>query len=107
MKKESSVSKDKKDTKKKVQTKDAKVIAKKVDAKKTKPAKKNIKKEKQNIAKKAVGFFSDVRKEMKKVHFPSKKEMIKYSVATICFVIFFSLFFYIIDVIFALIKSLA
>ena len=34
-------------------------------------------------------FLSQVYKEMKLVHFPNRKDMIKYSVATICFVIFF------------------
>jgi preprotein translocase subunit SecE len=32
--------------------------------------------------------------------------MVKYSIATIIFIIFFSVFFYLIDIIFALIQSL-
>ena len=51
-------------------------------------------------------FFGEVRKELSKVKWPSKKDMVKYSIATIIFVIFCGLFFYAIDVIFALIKSL-
>ena len=51
-------------------------------------------------------FCHGVKSEFEKVHWPSKKDMIKYSIATIVFVIFCGLFFYAIDVIFALIKSL-
>ena len=47
-----------------------------------------------------------VKKEMSKVHFPSKKEMIKYSVATIVFVVFFGIYFYVIELIMALVKTL-
>ena len=45
-------------------------------------------------------------KEMSKVHFPNKKDMVKYSVATICFVIFFGVYFYLIELIMALVKTL-
>ena len=51
-------------------------------------------------------FCHGVKSEFNKVHWPSKKDMVKYSIATIVFVIFCGLFFYAIDVIFALIKSL-
>ncbi len=50
-------------------------------------------------------FFHEVRKELKKVTWPSKKNMIKYSIATIVFVVFFSLFFYLIEIILAAIKA--
>ena len=76
----------------------------KKDVKKSK--KRKTKKEKKSLIKRLTGFMKDVRKEMKKVHWPSKKEMVKYSIATLVFVIFFSLFFYIIDIIFAFVKSL-
>ena len=52
------------------------------------------------------GFFKSVRSEFKKVRWPSKKEMIKYSIATICLIIFFSLFFWIIEVVAWLIKTM-
>ena len=52
------------------------------------------------------GLGDDVRKELSKVKWPNKKDMIKYSIATIVFVIFCGLFFYAIDIIFAFIKSL-
>lgn len=51
-------------------------------------------------------FCHGVKSEFQKVHWPTKENMFKYSVATIFFVVFFGLFFYAIDVIFALIQSL-
>ena len=51
-------------------------------------------------------FFSGVKSEFKRVHWTSKKDMVKYSIATIAFIIFCSGFFYLIDVIFAFIRSL-
>ena len=44
--------------------------------------------------------------EMNKIKWPNKKEMLKYSVATVVFVIFFAIFFYIIELLMALLKSL-
>ncbi len=38
-------------------------------------------------------FLVGVKKEMKKVKWPSKKEMITYSTATIAFILIFGLFF--------------
>lgn len=51
-------------------------------------------------------FCHGVKSEFLKVHWPSKNDMIKYSISTIVFVVFCSLFFYLINVIFALIQSL-
>ena len=51
-------------------------------------------------------FCNGVKGEFTKVHWTSKSDMIKYSVATIVFIVFFSVFFYGIDIIFALVKSL-
>ena len=47
-----------------------------------------------------------VKKEMSKVHFPNKTDMLKYSVATISFVIFFGIYFYLIQLAMAFIKSI-
>ncbi len=66
---------------------------------------KAVKKTKEVKVKKE-GFFKSLKSEFKKVRWPNKKEMVKYSIATIVFIIFCGLFFYAIDVIFALIKSL-
>lgn len=43
--------------------------------------------------KKLARFFVSVKKEMKKVRWPKKKEMIKFSTATIVVICFFMLFF--------------
>lgn len=50
------------------------------------------------------GFIKSIIKEMKLVRFPNKKEMIKYSIATIVFVIFFGLLFYAVELIVAWLK---
>lgn len=43
--------------------------------------------------KKLVRYFVNVKKEMKKVRWPKRKEMIKYSIATLSLTVFFMLFF--------------
>ena len=63
-----------------------------------------VKAKKKNTVKKS--FYNEVKSELKKVKWPSKKEMIKYSVSTLCFVILFALFFFGIESIFAFIKGL-
>lgn len=45
------------------------------------------------------------KSEFSKIKWPDKKEMIKYSVATIVFVIFFGIFFYAIELVISLLKS--
>ncbi len=73
----------------------------------TKEVKKDKKKkETKKVAKvKKPGFLKEVRTEMSKVKWPSKKDMTKYSIATVVFVIFFALFFFGIDAILALLKE--
>ena len=51
-------------------------------------------------------FCHGVKSEFSKVHWPSKKDMVRYSIASIFFIIFCSLFFYLINVIFALVQTL-
>ena len=80
-----------KNGKKKEAVKEIKKDKKKKETKKVKPAKK--------------GFLHEVKAEMDKVKWPSKKDMVKYSIDTIVFVIFFALFFYGIDLILALLKE--
>ena len=55
--------------------------------------------------KKIARFIVSVKKEMKKVRWPKKKEMIKFSVATISVLCFFMLFFTASDVIISLVKK--
>lgn len=64
-----------------------------------------LKKERKEIGKKDT-YIRDVKKEMSMVRWPSAKEVIKYSIASLVFVAFFALFFYGIDAIFALVKDL-
>jgi len=54
--------------------------------------------------KKVARFLVGVKKELKKVRWLSKKEMIQYSVATIAFILVFSIFFGGLDLILAGIK---
>jgi len=91
--------------------KEVKKQAKKTDSKKTTTQKKNT--NKKVTKKEKVGFFKGISnwcksviKEVSKVKWPSKKEMLKYSIATIAFVIFFALFFYAIELVMAFFKSL-
>lgn len=51
-------------------------------------------------------FINGVKSETAKVRWTSKNDMIKYSIATIVFIIFCSIFFYGIDTVFALVQSL-
>ena len=50
-------------------------------------------------------FLKEVKAEMKKVKWPTKKEMVKYSITTLLFILLFAGFFYLIDVLFALLKG--
>ena len=68
--------------------------------------KKVTKKETKKEKVKKDSLFKEIKKEMQKVHFPSKGDMVKYSLATIVFVVFFALYFYAIELVMALIKSL-
>lgn len=70
-----------------------------------KESKKDNKEKKSFIAKFSI-FCNGVKSEFKKVHWTSKNDLLKYSIASIFFMVFFSLFFYLIDVLFALVQSL-
>lgn len=61
---------------------------------------------KKNIFEKFKSFCKGVWTEALRVRWTSKKDMVKYSIATIIFIVFFSLFFYGIDAIFAFAQSL-
>ena len=85
--------------------KDKKATKDKDEKKKIAKEIKRIKKQRANIGKKDT-YLGDVRKEMSMVRWPSAKEVVKYSVASLVFVAIFALFFYGIDAIFALVKGL-
>lgn len=88
-----------------------KITEKKKPEKKTKITSKDTKNTKKKVTSKKnkkggiLLFFKEVRSEVSKVKWPSKKDMVKYSIATIVFVIFFALFFYLINLIIALLKA--
>ena len=63
-----------------------------------------VKGKKKEVAKKSL--IGSVKSELKKVKWPSKKHMIKYTISTLCFVVLFALFFFGIESIFAFIKGL-
>lgn len=87
-------------------------MAKKDETKNEESKKKDVKKKsseklkKKSLWEKFMIFCHGVGDEFKKVHWPTKKDMVKYSVATVVFVVFLSLFFYLVDIIFAFVHSL-
>mgnify|MGYP002621217802 CR=1 FL=1 len=98
--------------------KEEKKETKKVEVKKTenkkrekyiaekKPVKKE-KKNKGNIFKSIGKYFKGVGKEIKRIKWTSGKDLVKYSIAAVAFVLFFGIYFYGIDWIALLVRSLA
>lgn len=82
------------------------VDKKKTISKNTKPKKKEKDKNKVGIFKRMKNFFEAVIKEVKHVSWPTKKDMINYSVATVVFILFFGIFFYIIELVMAFLRTL-
>ena len=62
--------------------------------------------ENQSLWTKFMIFCHGVKSEFNKVFWPTKKDMVKYSITTILFVIFLGVFFFLLDVIFAFILKL-
>ena len=79
---------------------------KKQEVKKKKTTKKKVEEEKKSLWVKFRIFCHGVKSEFLKVHWPSKKDMVRYSIATIFFIIFCAVFFWGINVIFALVQEL-
>lgn len=65
---------------------------------------KELKYQRSRIGKKDT-FFSDVAAEMRLVRWPSAKEVTKYSIAALVFIVFFALFFFGFEALFALVKD--
>ena len=55
--------------------------------------------------KKIVDYFKGVKKEISRIKWTNKKDLLKYSVSTIVFVMFFGVFFYVIDLLVAVLRS--
>lgn len=88
-----------------IKNKEEKKDKKSVEKKEVKQTKKS-KEEKKSLFVKFRIFCHGVKNEFTKVHWTSKENMVKYSVASIIFILFCSGFFYLIDVVFALVRSL-
>ena len=90
----------------KVQKEETKVTVEKVEVtnKKLKKETKKVKKQTPKAPKKS--YSSEVKAELKKVNWPSKKDLTKYGVASIIFIVIFGLYFYGLDALFAWISSL-
>jgi len=73
---------------------------------KKKEKKEEVKRERVNIFKKIIGYFKGVGKEIKRIKWTGAKELLKYSLASLGFVIFFAVYFYIVDLVVVLIRSL-
>lgn len=87
----------KEETKKKVTTKKENKKTKNTSKKQTK---------KVNLFIKIRDYFKNVRGEMKKTKWPTKKEMVIYSSATLVFIVIFALFFTLNDVVISAVKQL-
>ena len=55
--------------------------------------------------KKVVDYFKGVKKEISRIKWTNKKDLVKYSISTILFVLFFGVFFYAIDLLVAVLRS--
>ena len=52
-------------------------------------------------------YFKGVKKEISRIRWTNGKDLVKYSVATVLFVLFFGVYFYAIDWIALVVRSLA
>ena len=50
-------------------------------------------------------YFQGVGKEISRIRWTNFKDLVKYSTATLAFMVFFSVFFYAIDLLVALLRS--
>ncbi len=61
---------------------------------------------KKGLVTRIILWFKGVKTEVGQVTWPSRKDLIKYSIATFVFIIFFATYFYLISILMAFIKSL-
>jgi len=95
---EKKVTVEKKVSKKEMEKKNKHYIAEK---------KKSKKEKKENVFKRILKYFKGVGKEFKRIRWTDGKDLVKYSICTLVFVLFFGLYFYAIDWIVLLVRSLA
>lgn len=84
------------------EVKKGKKEVKKIEKKDTKKVEKENKK---NIFSRILGYFKGVKKEISRIRWTKGKELVKYSVAAVSFILFFCVYFYIIDMLVALLRS--
>ena len=88
-------------------------VSKKETVKKNKhyiAEKKNVKSKKEkkdNVFKVISKYFNGVGKEFKRIRWTDRNDLFKYSISTLVFVFFFGVYFYAIDWIVLLVRSLA
>lgn len=70
-----------------------------------KDKKKETKKEKKGLLKKIKTYFKGVKTEISRIRWTKGKDLLKYSITTVVFIVFFGLFFYVIDLLVALLRS--
>ena len=75
------------------------------EVKNKKETKKVVKKDNKKKVQKE-GFFKGIKKELKAVNWPSAKEIIKYTIATVVFCIVLVAFFEVLKIIMAYVKGL-
>ena len=75
------------------------------DVKKEKKVKRTNKKEKKEKKTPKESFFAGVKTELSKVKWPTKKDVLKYTIATLVFIIFLVLFFVLISLFMSGIKG--
>ena len=67
--------------------------------------KKEVKKTKKSVGKRIVGYFKGVKKEISRIRWTKGKDLLKYSISTVVFIIILGIFFYGIDLLVALLRS--
>lgn len=60
-----------------------------------------------NIFKSITKYFKGVKKEVSRIRWTTPKNLLKYSITTIAFMLFLGIYFYAIDLIVSLIRSVA
>lgn len=73
--------------------------------KNTKPVKKTNNKNKKNDKKNNEGLFKRIKKELKLVKWPDKKEIFKYTISTLIFCIIVALFFVLLTYLLSVLKG--
>ena len=96
--------KEKKVTEEKVTKKVKQVTKKELKEKEVKKETKT-KEKKKIIYSRLLGYFKGVKKEVSRIRWTKGKELLKYSVAAVAIILFFCVYFYVIDVLVALLRS--